>query len=476
MHYPAFIGGSHKLGNKFAANERTMNLYFEPVETEGGTNTGHLLPTPGVGIYSATAASNSSPGRALQLWNGRCFAVIGEEFIELLAGGARVVRGNVAADARPAAIVYNGSGGNQIAVSSGGGLYIYDMLTHAFAPVVTPSFAHSVVMIDGYFIVLDVTTSAIYQSNLLDGLTAWDGANTAKRIIAGDPWLQAHVHGKELWLLGELTSEVWYNAGTYPFAFAVHPSGSVNFGIAAPWSVVSVGDSLMWLARTKGGQGEVVLASGFQPRTVSDFAITNAIGQYSRIDDAIAWTYEEKGHHFYVINFPTGNATWSFDLSTGRWHERGTWLSEQRSFTQWRPMFHAVFEGRHLCTNIVGGEVLELLPDRGLDVDDRPIRRIRRAPYITNELRRIYFASFKLHLLTGRGATTGQGVEPLIELLVSDDGETWWSEGLESAGARGRYESFPEWTRLGSGENRIFEIQMSDPTPWAIVNAYIEAK
>jgi hypothetical protein len=474
MRYPAFIGGSYRSGNPFAANERTVNMYYEPVQSEGGVNDGILRPTPGVGIYSAQSASNSSPGRALQVWNGRVYAVIGTEFIEVQAGGARVVRGTVAADTRPAAIVYNGSGGSQIAISSGTGLYIYNTVTHAWTEPVTPSPATTVVMLDGYFVILDRATSAIYQSNLLDGLT-WDGGNTAKRIIAGDPWLHAHVHGKELWLFGEHTSEVWYNAGTFPFTFAIHPSGSIGYGIAAPWSAVSVGEALVWLSATKQGSGEVAMSVGFQPRVVSDFAIAHAIGTYSRIDDAIGWTYEIEGHQFYVLNFPTANATWVLDLSTMRWHERGTWVADQGRFEQWRPCFHAVVDNKHICANIVGGELF-VLDDAGLDVDSRPIRRIRRAPYVANELRRLYFSSFTLHLLTGRGATSGQGDEPMVELLVSDDGETWWSAGMDSAGAIGKYESFPEWTRLGSGMNRIFEIQMSDPVPWSIVNAYLEVR
>lgn len=474
MHYPGFINGSYKSGNTFAGNERTVNLYPEPVETEGATNNWHLVPTPGVEVYSAQAASASSPGRALQVWDGRCFAVIGDEFIELQAGGARVVRGTVSADTEPASIVYNGSGGRQLAVSSGGGLHIYDMDTHAWTPAVTPGAARTVVMLDGYFFILDRSTSSVYQSDLLAGLT-WNGANIARRIIQGDPWIQAHVHGKELWLMGEQTSEVWYNAGTFPFVLAAHPSGTVSYGIAAPWSVVSVGDALVWLGRKKGGQGEVVMASGFQPRVVSDFAIQTEIATYARIDDAVAWTYNENGHDFYLINFPTANKTWVLDLSTMKWHERGTWISEQNQFHQWRPLFHASFDNKALCTNAVGGEILTLTTG-GLDVDSRPIRRIRQAPYVTNELRRIYFSSFKLHLKTGIGAANGQGSDPLIELWVSDDGENWYSEGMESAGAVGVFDAHPEWTRLGSAYNRIFRIEMSDPVPWRIVNAYLEAR
>lgn len=477
MQYPGFINGSAPVANPFVSSEMSMNLFPSPAETEGAVNTWHLLPSPGVQVYSAQAATLSTPGRALELWDGRCFAVIGGEFIELLAGGARIVRGTVAVNAEPATITYNGAGGRTILITSGGGAYTYDLDSHAYGPVVTPgAFAHAGAMMSGYHLVLDRSTSTIYQSALLNTLS-WSGANLARRLIAGDSWVQMIAHGRELWLLGEKTSEVWYDAGTFPFAFAAHPSGQITTGCAAPWSAVSVGDSLLWLSKTKQGQGEVVMASGFSARPVSTFAVQAAIKTYSRIDDAVAWSYSDAGHLFYVINFPTGNATWVLDLSTMKWHQRGTWVSEQNTFQAWRPVYTAAFDNRVLALDSSGGEVFELSSTFGLDVDSRPIRRIRRAPHVAAERRVIFYSLFRLNLLAGQGLKSGQGSDPQIELMVSDDGGiTWWSAGMESGGKRGEYTALPEWTRLGSSDNRVFEVQMSDPVPWMIVDAYLEAR
>ena len=38
-----------------------------------------------------------------------------------------------------------------------------------------------------------------------------------------------------------------------------------------------------------------------------------------------AYAYQEQGHTFYVLNFPTAGATWVWDVTTDVWHERGFW-------------------------------------------------------------------------------------------------------------------------------------------------------
>jgi hypothetical protein len=47
-----------------------------------------------------------------------------------------------------------------------------------------------------------------------------------------------------------------------------------------------------------------------------------AIQSYGNITDAIGYTYQQDGHPFYVLIFPSAEATWVYDVSTQLWHER----------------------------------------------------------------------------------------------------------------------------------------------------------
>ena len=75
---------------------------------------------------------------------------------------------------------------------------------------------------------------------------------------------------------------------------------------------------------------------------------------------------------------------------------------------------------------------------------------------------------------TGIGLATGQGSDPQVMLRWSDDGgETWSNEHWRSAGKIGVYKARVLWNRLGSSRDRVYEITMSDPVPWRIIDAMI---
>lgn len=476
MKLPAFIGGSYPAKSPVALSERTINAYLEPLPAPA-KNVAYLLPTPGEEVFSPAAASFSSPGRALREHQGRVFAVIGSEFVEIQVGGGRVVHGTVAVDSEPATISSLGDGGRALAITSAGVIYRFDVDTSVFATV--PSypgvFAHDAVMLDGYVVALDRSTSTIYQSDLYS--VVFDGSALAQRSIAPDPWRRIITHNRELWLLGTQTSEVWYNAQAFPFTFAAHPGSKIVYGIAAPWSAVSCGDSLIWVSRSELGHLQVIEARGFEARVVSTPAVDHVFADYSVTEDAIAWAYSERGHLFYVLTFPSVDRTWVYDLTTGLWHERGEWVPETLDYRAWRPLYHCHAFDTHLSLNVAGGEVFHLHDDIGVHASGRAIRRVRQAPAVTRERDWLFFSRFELLLETGLGLTEGQGSDPTLELQYSNDGgKTWKSAGARRAGRMGEYQTDVTWRRLGRASDRVFRIIMTDPIPWRIIDAFIDVE
>ena len=70
----------------------------------------------------------------------------------------------------------------------------------------------------------------------------------------------------------------------------------------------------------------------------------------------------------------------------------------------------------------------------------RLIRRVRRAPHLSANQVRQFFARFQLDLQTGTGLPTGQGSDPLVCLRWSDNGgHTWSNEHFVEAGKIGQY-------------------------------------
>jgi hypothetical protein len=105
------------------------------------------------------------------------------------------------------------------------------------------------------------------------------------------------------------------------------------------------------------------------------------------------------------------------------------------------------------------------------------IRRLRRAPILSDENRRMFYSKIELDMRVGIGNANPPGEDPVIWLRWTDDGGMTWSEPIQaSVGKRGEYDTEVAWNRLGSGPKRAFEYYMTDPVPWEIYAAYLNGR
>lgn len=472
MEYPEFVGGSYESQAATADAEKTVNWYFERMESRGATARSALYPTPGVKQFNSFGGG---PGRAHYFRDGREFAVVGSNFLEVFENGGVISRGTVAINANPATISGNGDGGDQLFITSGDNGYIFQLSTNVLTQVAfLTGKATMGDHLNGFFLALDAKTSTFHISNLLDGLT-WDPTQFAQRSVAPDPWRAMRVLGRYVWLLGEETSEVWYDAGNTPFPFAFHPSGLVPWGIAASFSVAVSEGALTWIARTNRGKAFVLRTTGFTPEVISTYAVQAALGRLPVIEDGIGDSYNDLGHSFYLLHFPEADQTWAWDAQSQVWAERGTWDESQNRYGVWRPRFHALAFGEHRILDAKTGSLYRMSSEFSLDADNALIRRLRRGPTLQLENRRLNFSSFELDLEPGLGVVSGQGSDPQVMLRISNDGgKTWSAEQWRGAGKMGEYHTRVRWTRCGQARRRTFEVSVSDPIPWKITNAYIE--
>lgn len=476
MNFKDFLGGSYQSQSATVDQERTVNFYAEKIESPGATTRIALWPTPGV---ETIATFTNTGGRAHIAVGGREFFVIGTALVEMDSSGAATWRNPslpLAVDSNPATLSSNGDGGDEIFVTSGSNGYLLTLSTNAFAQITNlDGKATMGDSLDGFFLALDHKTGTFYSSLLLDGTTWTTGIMFAQRNAAPDPWISMRVLGQYIWLLGEQTSEIWYDAGSAPFPFAKHPSGLIQYGIAAPFSVTVCDTSLMWLGQSKNGRGFVLRASGFSPEVVSTYPVQYAINGYQNITDGYGDSYNDAGHTFYVLSLPTANKTWVFDLQIGQWHERGVWNpAQQADFTLWRPRCHAFAFGEHRWLDISSGNVYRMSSSLGFDVDGLPIRRIRRASCLFNENQRLFFDWIEVDLEPGLGLATGQGSDPQVMLRMSrDGGKTWGPERMRSAGKIGEFFRRLRWERLGMARRMVFEVAVTDPIPWRLAGAYL---
>ena len=262
--------------------------------------------------------------------------------------------------------------------------------------------AMNVTFQDGYFAVSKPDTDEFYVSSLNDGLN-WDALDFASAEGQSDDLVAVESDHREMWLFGERTIEVWYNSGDVTFPFERVQGGFQETGCMATASIAKADNSLFWLGRDDRGWGIVYRADGYTPRRVSTHAIEKDIQSYDDVSDAFAYTYQQDGHIFYVLTFPSGNRTWVYDVSTNLWHKRSYYDGEDD--IRHRGNCFAHFDEELIVGDYSNGKLYKLDLDTYTDDGDE-IRRIRTAYHVHNERKRSVCTRYEIDMEFGVGLTS----------------------------------------------------------------------
>jgi hypothetical protein len=328
---------------------------------------------------------------------------------------------------------------------------------------------------DNYFLYNKPGSQLWAASDLLSPIT--DPLSFASKDGSPDDLVALIVDRREVYLLGEMSSEVWIDSGAVPFPFTRIPGTSTQQGIAAQWSCARMGNSFAYVSKNNRGEAMIVRMNGYFPERISTHAVeTTLVNQ--NVSDALAWTYQLEGHEVYVVTFPSigeNGLTWAFDNTTGLWHK---WLyrNNQNQFERHRGNCCAFFNQQVLVGDYENGKIYQVAREFYTD-DGQPIRRIRRAPHITSDLQRQYFHELQIQFQPGVGLASGQGQDPQAMLRWSNDGgSTWSNEYWTSIGKQGKYQNRAIWRRLGWSRDKVFEVSVSDPVKAVIISANLKAE
>jgi hypothetical protein len=330
--------------------------------------------------------------------------------------------------------------------------------------------ATSVDIVDNYFVYNRPDTQQFGASAVLSPISS--SISFGSKDGAPDDLVSLIVDHREVYLLGEVSSEVWIDAGTSPFPLQRIPGTSTQHGIAAKYSVARLGNSFAYLSRNIRGQAQIVQMNGYVPTRISTHAVENSLTNQT-VSDAVAWTYQLEGHEVYVISFPSIQLTWCYDVATQMWHK---WLYTNNlgQYERARGNCCAQFQGLVMVGDYSNGKIYKLDRDNYTD-DGQQVTRLRRAPHLVADFQRQYFDELQIQFQPGVGLSTGQGDNPQAMLKWSDDGgSTWSNEHWVTVGAIGKYANRAIWRRLGWARDRVFEVSISDPVKAVIVSANLK--
>jgi len=499
------LGSTYVARSVNAADARMVNLFPEIVP-EAGKEPAFLNRAPGLNLLNTVGTGPIRGLWAFSSNDGIGFVVSGNQLYKINNAYTATLIGSVGGNAGPVSMADNGT---QLFIACNGPSFIYNNTTNTFGQITDPDFpgAVTVCYLDGYFVFNEPNSQKLWVTSFLDG-TAIDPLEFQQTAASPDGLIAVAANFREVWAFGTNSIEVWYDSGATDFPLERIQGAFNELGCAAPYSVAKMDNGLFWLGRDRRGQGIVYRANGYTGQRISTHAVEWQIQQYADMSDAIAYTYQQDGHSFYVLIFPSANTTWVYDAATQAWHERAGFVDG--NFTRHRSNCQMAFNNKIVVGDFQNGNIYSF------DLDDysdngsiqKWLRSWRALPTGTNTLKRTTQHMMQLdcesgvglnglvfnetiylqtedgeylitesgdYLITEQEAIATQGADPQVMLRWSDDGgHTWSNEHWASMGKIGQYYKRVIWRRLGMTvklRDRVYEVSGTDPVKIAIMGA-----
>lgn len=470
------VGGTHRHPTLPFNAQETINLFPERGQNNS-KSPAILRRTPGTKLALTLTGSGAVRGSytTSQL---RAFAVCYNNVVEITVSAGSLVEtiiGKINTTFGPVDFTDNGG---ELGIADGNSIWKIDLATSVLSQVTSvnaPDSTPVLEFIDSYVFGFDPASNAIgsFRHSNVNDITTWDAVDVYTAEASPDKIVSIKAFNSKLWVFGSKSYQVFYNFGgdnsspSNP-TWAYYQGSFKSIGCAATYSVSVIRDRIFWLGSSKDGKNIIWMASGFEPVRISNRAIESIIDDMSVTDDAISFTYEYKGHHFYVLTFQAGNKTLVYDLEEGEWH---TW-AYRNTITGVQGRHRAVTQFQFNNTSYVGdyvnGNIYEL-DDKTYTDNGDPIVWERIFTHFEAQKRRVSWLSIQIGFLVGTANLTGDGSDPFAQIRWSKDGGNDFGNWHDmSLGVRGRYDVRVIKRLLGLFRTATFHVRGSDPIPMSI--------
>lgn len=467
------VKGAYTGRSIIADDQRCVNLFVEVDSGESPFPTTHY-PAPGLKLLGT--APNNAGCRCLYRVKstGALYGVYGNTVYAISQSWAFTSLGTLATSSGIVSMADNGF--DILIVDGTATSYTMTVSGGGFKAITDANYYGSTRadICDTYFVTNRPGTQN-WQISLANQ-AAWDplGLDIASKTSAPDNLQVAIVMNDYIWLIGQMTSEVWYNTGASDFTFGKMPGVMIEHGTVAPYSVCKYDLSIYWLSQNEAGQYIVMRGNNLAAERVSTHAIEAEIGNYGDVSDAIGFCFQIGGHAFYQLSFPGADKTWVYDQANGQWHER-VWIDSNGVWHRHRAQCATYAYGLNICGDWQNGNLYQFDLSTYNDAGN-PIIYLRTFPHMVQDGKRVTYQRFIADMEVGTLAGTTADDPPMVSLRWSDDrGVTFGNPVLMPLGAAGQYDTSVQWWGLGMARDRVFELSWSVDTKTALNGAWVEA-
>jgi hypothetical protein len=434
---------------------------------------GVLYRRPGLAELVNTGNGRSITG--VHWWNRRKMALVVDDGgnvykIEDKAGGKVItdITGDSLTGSRKPTITND----DDTAILADGGRMVF---TDGFTDTAfvgdtnAPTEVSHVAFYDQYIVANLLGTGTFYHSEVGDR-TDWRAINFFTAEALPDKLQAIIIHSQRMWLVGELSIEVWRNDGVSPFVRI--NSSYIGSGTPAPYSVIPISNSGMYIDQDF--NVDTILSGA--PRARSK-AVESFIKGLASVSDAVACSINIDGRNFYVVSFPTANVTLAYDWVLDNWYRWGYWNIYSDTYDRWLGSCTAFADSWGMT--LVGshkndGKVYEMSTSYTDDDGDKVRMLYRTGPdnYGSSNEK----LGNHVILRVKRGIGSAGGTAPVLMVRYKDNNRMWSTLLTYDLADVGDYNTEIYIAAPGRFRTREWEFSMTDEGRVAIVDGteYIE--
>jgi hypothetical protein len=316
---------------------------------------------------------------------------------------------------------------------------------------------NSVDFLDGY-LVFTTGDGRAFATDL--NSTSVNALSFGKAEAKPDGLVRVIAWGGRLLFFGNITTEVWTDAGTVPFPFTRNTV--IPRGLAGPYCVSGYEDGLSRGPIFVGDDNCVYALNGYTPVKVSNADIEGLIEAVADKTTLEATSYMARGHAFFQLSCP--DWTKILDITTSQWFDRDSYLVTRSRISG------AIYAFTKWLTGDVQNGNLQQISIAANDEVGNPLKlRIESGP-VMNFPGGVPVGRADFYFTTGVGIATGTDpiqTDPSVEISWSDDGgQTWSNPILRKLGRQSeprKLVSLVGCTGRSTWEGRRWRIDISDP-------------
>jgi len=279
-------------------------------------------------------------------------------------------------------------------------------------------------------------------------------------------------NGTRLFTFGPTSFQLFQFTGDVELPFVSPDTAAQLIGLKAIDSLCQIGNMSIWLGSADIGNNGIYLnRGGVEVERVSTPSIEREISKFITIEDAVGQVWQENQHIFYVINFPTANVTYCYDITEQSWTNRAS-LKEDNTLISWK-YENATMSPKGKIWQTYTDCIVEQTDEKWNEHDNTPILRLRRGGVIYSDYSNFIVNNIEVNINNGQYSKDFYKDPAQMMMRFTADGSNWTDLEYVDIGYTGDYDYDCIFYDFGIAKTFTIEFSCSDNIPFALYSIKI---